>query len=168
MLERHKDLHHIYLGRSKGHAGQPAHSLNTAYGLAMVEFGPTAFFPESGQKSLDVASMLEKAVDHGKSSARRPIPPSVPVIPPTARADPRLSKMLWDGGVEPSLPHQVREPDQKLAATEAQAKADIAHRLSTVGLVSVLRDALQSLADNFHSASPDQLSEILKMMATVA
>ncbi|MPC32535.1 hypothetical protein E2C01_025852 [Portunus trituberculatus] len=144
-----------------------AHSLNTAYGVAMVEFGPTAFFPESGQKSLDVASMLEKAVDHRKISARRPNPSSVTVIPPKAKADPRLAKMLWNGGVKPSLPHQVREPDQKLAATEAQAKADLAHRLSTVGLVSVLRDALQSLADNFHSTSPDQLSDILKMMATV-
>ncbi|KAK8392539.1 hypothetical protein O3P69_014732 [Scylla paramamosain] len=40
--------------------------------------------------------------------------------------------------------------------------------LSTVGLVSVLRDGLTSLADNFHSASPHQLSDILKMMAAVA
>ena len=55
------------------------------------------------------------------------------------------------------LPHQVREPDQKLAAMEAQAKADLAHKLSTVGLVSVLRDGLRSLANNFHSAVTSSL-----------
>ncbi|KAK8392613.1 hypothetical protein O3P69_014793 [Scylla paramamosain] len=48
------------------------YSVNTAYGVAMVEFGPASFFPDPGQKSLDVASMLEKAVDHGRSSARHP------------------------------------------------------------------------------------------------
>ena len=135
-----------------------SHSIDSSGDAPCLEFAQSAYFPgERSLKPLDVASMLEKASDHGKSSTRRPVPPSVPCRLPPTRADPRLYSCLWRGSADPSLPHQVREPEQRLAAAETQSRQGLAHRLSTVGLVSLLRDRLHDLASTFQDCPPEEL-----------
>ncbi|MPC75687.1 hypothetical protein E2C01_070081 [Portunus trituberculatus] len=60
-----------------------------------LEFALSTCFPgEHSLKLLDMASMLEKASDHGKSNFRCPAPLSESCRLPPTRADPRLSSCL--------------------------------------------------------------------------
>ncbi|MPC92905.1 hypothetical protein E2C01_088018 [Portunus trituberculatus] len=135
-----------------------SHSIDSSGDSPCLEFALSAYFPgECSLKPLNVASMLEKASDHGKSNFRCPAPPSVPCRLPSTRADPHLSSCLWRGSADPSLPHLVRELEQRLAAAESLSRQKLAHRLSTVGLVSLLRDRLHDLASTFQDCPPEEL-----------
>ena len=146
----------------------------TDHEVPLLRIGDSSFFPgEARGRCLDVAAMVESATLTTKpSSSRRPHLPSVPIMPPPSCVDPALARILWRGpqatSDPPSLPFRVSEPDQKACQLEKQAKSDLAHTLSVVGLVSSLTEGLRSLATNLHTTTDAQLKDILGLMGDVA
>ncbi|KAK4290950.1 hypothetical protein Pmani_036192 [Petrolisthes manimaculis] len=98
------------------------------------------FFPLAGKdKSLDLASLLERAQDHKGSQQKKVLPPAFPVRLMGSRAPHNLTELLWRDPSDKSIPYQLREPDQKYWAAETSARQDLAYHLATTVTASLLK-----------------------------
>lgn len=84
---------------------------------SVLTLAPSWFLPrEAPSKQLDVVSVMQRAQDQGKSSARRPTLPSFPFWFSWEKLNPILSGFLWPTGDEPKIAYLLKNPESKLLA----------------------------------------------------